>query len=180
MPELPEVTTMVNELRDKVLKRTIIDVWTDAPKMVKKPVNFEEFKKEIIGQKIVKIERKGKIIILELEKDKILLVHPKLTGHFLVGKWENKKGEWTPVQKGPLEDPMNRFIHLIFWLDNGQMLAFSDLRKFGRIELWDANQVNKADMINELGQDALKMTFGQFKKIIQKAGQKKIKQLLMD
>jgi len=179
MPELPEVTIMVNELKDKVLKRTIVDVWTDAPKLVKKPISFAKFKNEIIGQKIIGIRRKGKVIIMEFDKGKILLVHPKMTGHFLVGKWESREEEWRPVQKGPLEDPMNRFIHLIFWLDNGQMLAFSDLRKFGRIELWDSSQTDKAEIINQLGQDALEMTFGQFKEVVKKGKQKKIKQLLM-
>ena len=171
---------MVKGLRQTVLKRTVVDVWTDAPKLIKKPKSFQEFKKGLIGRKIKGIQRRGKIILIELDGSKTLLMHPKLTGHFLIGKWKKKAGDWKPIKKGPLEDPMNRFIHLIFWLDNGLMLAFSDLRKFGRIELWDIEQLPGAQMIQELGIDALDLTFEKFKEIIGKAKKKKIKQVLMD
>lgn len=54
MPELPEVETIVNELKKKVLKRTFIDVSTDTEKLFKKPDNFNKFKKEIKGKKMKK------------------------------------------------------------------------------------------------------------------------------
>jgi len=46
MPELPEVQTTVNGLNKKVLNRTFIDVWSDWKKTVKKPGDFELFKKK--------------------------------------------------------------------------------------------------------------------------------------
>jgi len=180
MPELPEVTTMVKGLKQKVLERTIVDVWTDAEKLIKIPKSFEDFKKGLVGKKIKDVRRRGKIILVELDGNKNLLIHPKMTGHFLVGKWEKKARAWEPLEKGPLGDPMNRFVHLIFWLDNGLMVAFSDLRKFGRIELWDTEQLPGAQIIQGLGTDALDLTFEKFKEIIKKAKKKKIKQLLMD
>ena len=114
MPELPEVETTVLDLKRKVLKRTFLDIWTDAPKLIKKP-NLEEFKREIKGKKIQDIKRKGKFIIFYLSGDKRLLIHQKLTGHLLVGQWKKENEEWVPVKKGPLEDPMNKFIHIIFF-----------------------------------------------------------------
>jgi formamidopyrimidine-DNA glycosylase len=180
MPELPEVTTMVNDLKKSVLKRTFVDVWTDAEKLIKKPKDFNQFKKQILKEKIVNIKRRGKVILIELAGEKTFFVHPKMTGHFLVGKWERVKNEWKPIKKGPMEDPMNRFIHLMFWLDNGLMLVFSDLRKFGRLELWDNKSLGQAKIISELGIDALELEFGQFKEIIKKSKNKKIKQVLMD
>lgn len=180
MPELPEVTTMVNDLKKSVLKRTFVDVWTDSEKLVKKPKDFTQFKKQILKEKIVNIKRRGKVILIELSGNKTFFVHPKMTGHFLVGKWKKIKGEWKPIKNGPMEDPMNRFIHLMFWLDNGLMLAFSDLRKFGRLELWNNESLGGAKIISELGIDALELEFGQFKEIIKKSKSKKIKQILMD
>ncbi len=180
MPELPEVTTMVNGLRKKVLKRTFVDVWTDAEKLVKKPNSFNQFKKAIIKEKILDIKRRGKVILFCLSNEKTLFVHPKMTGHFLVGKWEKTKGEWKSLKRGPMEDPMNRFVHIMFWLDNGQMLAFSDMRKFGRIELWDNKSLGEAKIISELGVDALGLNYEQFKGVIKKAGNGKIKQILMN
>ncbi|PIS34690.1 MAG: DNA-formamidopyrimidine glycosylase [Parcubacteria group bacterium CG08_land_8_20_14_0_20_43_9] len=180
MPELPEVTTMVNGLRSKVLKRTFVDVWTDAEKLVKKPKDFNRFKKGIAREKIIDIKRRGKVVLFCLNSKKTLFVHPKMTGHFLVGKWKRTKGEWKPIDKGPMQDPMNRFIHIMFWLDNGQMLAFSDMRKFGRIELWDNKSLGEARIISELGVDALELGLEQFREIIKKAGNRKIKQVLMN
>ena len=45
MPELPEVETITRELKKKVLYRTFLDVWTDAPKLIKFPKKFDQFKK---------------------------------------------------------------------------------------------------------------------------------------
>ena len=60
MPELPEVETTIRDLKRKVLSRTFLNVWCDAKKIIKRPRTFDEFKKEILGRKIKKIERKGK------------------------------------------------------------------------------------------------------------------------
>ncbi|MCD6410734.1 DNA-formamidopyrimidine glycosylase [bacterium] len=180
MPELPEVETTVLDLKRKVLQRTFLDIWTDAPKLIKKP-SLAEFRKEIKGKKIIDIKRKGKFIIFYLTGKKRLLIHQKLTGHLLVGRWKREKGEWASLQKGPLEDPMNRFIHIIFFLDNGLMIAFSDLRKFGRIELLTERELENLKDLKQLGPDPLdkNFTFDKFRQIIQKQ-KRKIKQVLMD
>jgi formamidopyrimidine-DNA glycosylase len=184
MPELPEVNTMVQCLRQKVLNRTIVDVWTDENnKIIKKPEKFADFKEQIIGGKIENITRKGKVIIFTLlNNNKTLLVHPKMTGHFLVSRWFHTKEGLKPRHKGPMEDPMNQFIHLIFYLDNEEMIGFSDLRKFGRVELWDTDKLDQAEMITKIGIDALspELTLEKFQQIIKSAGKKKIKQALMN
>jgi len=181
MPELPEVETTALDLKRKVLQRTFLDIWTDAPKLIKKPKSFNQFKKELIGEKIKDIKRKGKFILIELTHNKVLLIHQKLSGHLLVGVWEKKNKKWIPKYEGPLNDPMNRFIHIVFWLDKGLMLALSDLRKFARVELWDKNELENSKTLQELGPDPLEksFTFEKFREII-KNQKRKIKQVLMD
>ena len=180
MPELPEVETTIGDLQKKVLKRTFLDVWTDFKKIIKKPKNFEQFKKEIKGKKIEKIWRRGKNIIFTLSSNKTLLIHQKLTGHLLLGRWKLEKGQWKSEISGPLaEDPMNRFLHLIFWLDNGQMLALSDLRKFAKVELLNKNELKKE--LSSLGPEPLEkdFTFEKFEEAL-KRKKGKIKEVLMD
>lgn len=179
MPELPEVETTVRDLREKVLGRTFLDVWTDFTKMIKKPKDFKQFKKEIKGRKIQKIERKGKNILFELSGNKTLLIHQKLTGHLLLGNWQKENKNWKPQKPGPLEDPMNRFLHLIFWLDNGKQLALSDLRKFAKVELLGQEDLKKE--LSSLGPEPLErsFTFQKFQDIL-KNKKGKIKQILMD
>lgn len=176
MPELPEVTIMVNGLKKKVLNRTFVNVWTDTEKLFKN-VDFLTFKKLIKNAKIKDVFRKGKIVCFELNNKKLIFIHPKMSGHFLIGKWKRVGNVWESEKRGDLKDL--RFIHLVFWLNNGLMIAFSDLRKFARIELWDKKERDKAKIIKELGLDALNLTIVQFEEILKKS-QRKIKQILMD
>ncbi len=182
MPELPEVETTVRDLKKKVLGRTFIDAWSDFPKIVKKPASFEQFKKEIKEKKIQDVWRRGKNIIFNLSKGYFLLIHQKLTGHLLYGKWEKKEKRWQAIISGPLtDDPMNRFLHLIFWLDNGYQLALSDLRKFAKVEFQKKEDLLNSKEFQELGPEPLEkdFTFEKFKQALRQA-QGKIKQVLMD
>jgi formamidopyrimidine-DNA glycosylase len=180
MPELPEVETTVRDLKKKVLGRTFVDVWTDFEKIVKKPGSFKKFKKEIIGKKIKDIRRRAKFIIFDLSEDKSLLVHQRLTGHLLVGNWEKNEGKWKNDSTF-LSDRVNTYIHLMFWLDNGLMIALSDLRKFTKMEIFDTKEIESLDKIKKLGPEPLEeeFTFEKFKERV-KDKKRKIKQVLMD
>jgi len=181
MPELPEVETAVRDLNKTILGRKIEDVWSDARKIVKHPKTFGKFRKIIIGKRIEKVSRKAKNILIEFSSGEILLIHQKMTGHLLVGNWELKNSAWKPVRSGPLDDPMNRFLHLIFWLDDGRMLALSDLRKFAKVLLMDSVKLFQIPELANLGPDALDKSFtGDKLKQILKLEKGKIKQVLMD
>lgn len=181
MPELPEVETTVLDLKRKVLKRTFLDLWTDFPKVVKKPKEFRIFKKEILGKEIKTIFRRGKNILFELSDNKILLIHQKMTGHILLGDWRLENKKWQPLKKGALEESVNKFIHLMFWLSGGLMLALSDLRKFAKVELWDVKELSVLGKIKALGPEPLgrAFTFNKFKRVITRS-RGKIKKVLMD
>lgn len=172
MPELPEVETTVKGLKTKVLNRTFAGLWTDAPKLFKFP------KEKIKGKKIIRVWRRAKNVIFDLSGNHSLLIHQKMTGHLLLGKWILKGGKWKPEKEGPLNDPYNRFIHIVFTFDNGLMMALSDLRKFAKVELWKTEELEKELM--KLGPEPLdkSFTFEKFKKALSdKRG--KIKQVLM-
>lgn len=181
MPELPEVETIVEELKLKVLERTFIDLWTDTRKIIKKPA-FETFKKGVIGRKIEDVSRRGKNIIFGLSGGKILLVHQKMTGHLLFGKWERSKSGWRSLLPGPMaDDKMNSYLHLVFWFDDGMMLALSDLRKFAKVELWEKEEFFASDYYSSLGPEPLGKKFSKsdFESRV-KTKKGKIKQVLMD
>jgi formamidopyrimidine-DNA glycosylase len=166
MPELPEVETIVRDLKKTILGKKIENVWTDSKNIIQKPTNFEKFKKELKNKKIEKIWRRGKNILFDLSGGKVLLIHQKLTGHLLVGKWKLINQKWIPLIKGPLEEPVNQFIHLMFWLNNGKMLALSDLRKFAKVKLLSQEELKKE--LSVLGIEPLEkiFTFEKFKKAL--------------
>ena len=183
MPELPEVETIIRDLKKKIVGRKIIKIWTNFPKMVKLPRGFEEFKRQIKGRTIKKVWRKGKNILFNLSGEKALLIHQKLTGHLLFGKWVFRSGKWRSSTKGPLaDDPMNRFLHLIFFLDNGQMLALCDVRKFAKVELGDRRKILDSKELKDLGDNPVgkEFTFSKFREAISKRRRGKIKSVLMD
>src|SRR3989338_1533079 len=163
MPELPEVQTTVDGLNAEVKGLKITDVWTDykshfhiGKNNIKNPRYLSEFQKHVIRTTLVGAEREGKNILMHLDNGKTMLVHMKMTGHFLYGAYKKTKGVWKPVTKdSPLLDLYNRFIHLVFSLSNGQHLAFSDLRKFGKVFIFETSSRKTIEDLMHLGPDPL-------------------------
>src|SRR6185295_18244534 len=95
MPELPEVETVVNELRPKLKNKKIKEVRILMPKMVamgpatlsnlRKPgeKTAAEFAKTLKGQKITGVKRRAKMIIIDLAGRYAILVHLKMTGQLI-------------------------------------------------------------------------------------------------
>ena len=173
MPELPEVQTIVDGLNKKVLGRKIISAWYDWKKLkaVDGAVDFS----------IKNVARKGKNILFYLSDNKILLVHQKMTGHVLVGKWEINGKKVTPIEPLSLKEKVNGYIHFILTLDNGQMVALSDLRKFAKVLFGSTQEIENLAELKKLGPDALdsKLKLEDFIKNIQNKN-KTIYQVLMD
>lgn len=194
MPELPEVQTIADDLNKKVLGRKIIKVWLDWPKLInllenrkgvlkliKKP-RPEDFEKIIKGKKILKAHRRAKNVLIDLSDGYMMLVHQKMTGHLLVGKWKIIGGKAVVIEpKSIVDDPYNKFVHVIFYLSDGEMLALSDMRKFAKIILGKKEDMENLPELKELGPEPLdkNFKFNDFKEIISKKTGK-IKQVLMD
>ena len=189
MPELPEVQTIVNDLNKKVKGLTIADIWTSWPKSFgRSRGGFSGFKKEVRGRKIIKIWRIGKNIIFDLSGGKIMLIHQKMTGHLLVGEWSARRGKWAPKQKGVLAEKVNSYIRAMFYLGGSsskvgasKMMAFSDMRKFGKILAVGKENFKNLEDIKNIGPDPLAPNFklSDFTGLI--AGKRGlIKKILMD
>lgn len=175
MPELPEVETTTRGLRRTIVGLTIKDVWTDLATKDKRksdtvanPKFFKFFKKEILGKKILSIERRAKNILINLSSHQIILVHLKMTGHLLYGKYK--------------KDPINRFIHFTVTFNNKEKLYFSDMRKFGKITLLHVKTAHDTKHLNNVGPEPLEKSFNlkKFKERLKKKQKGKIKTVLMD
>lgn len=181
MPELPEVETIVRDLKKEVLHRTFIDIWTDTENMIKKDT-FEGLKKKLIGKEIIGARRRAKNILIDLSDNYVLLIHQKIAGHLLFGKWKLEKGRWIAEKDGPLlTDQINNYIHVVFSLDDKNQIALSDARKFAKVELWKREELEASEDFLKLGPEPLEKDFTliDFKKLFEKK-KGKIKQVLMD
>ncbi len=174
MPELPEVQTIVSDLKKVLPGLKITGFWTDIASVGK-------IEDKAVARKISGLERKGKNILIHLSGNLTLLIHQKMTGHLLYGKWKVKDREWKSIIPGPLNDPENRFIRLLFFLSNGRQLALCDMRKFAKALTWPTDKLAELDDIKNLGPDPFdkNFTFRRFKEIIAKKSGK-IKTVLMD
>lgn len=197
MPELPEVTTTVQGLNKTVVGYTIVDIWTDLAvknpipqfaRTLKSSVFFEQFKKEIIGTKIKRAERRAKNILIHTDTKNTVLIHMKMTGHMMVGNYtyDKKMNTWnvsnTEVNEA-LRDPFNRFIHVVFTLQKGKQikqLVLCDSRKFAKVTLFHSNELKAHTQ--HIGPEPLESTFTQkdFNQVLSKKPTGKIKTVLMD
>ena len=101
----------------------------------------EIFRARIQNQKIVRVWRRAKYIMIDLESD-TLIVHLKMTGRLY-------------VVPNDAEHYADKWVHFSFQLGNKHQLRFSDSRKFGRVYL-----VEDVDsVIGELGPEPLEDVF---------------------
>lgn len=117
MPELPEVETIKNYLRKFIIGKKILDFKNLNKKQVKIKAN------DVIGKKILGVERRGKILIIKLSNNKNLTAHLKMSGQFLYF--------YRNIEKEKL-----KFARTIFKLNRGY-LVFNDVRKFGWLKIGD-------------------------------------------
>jgi formamidopyrimidine-DNA glycosylase len=196
MPELPEVTTTARGLQKVLPGLTITDIWTDLAKKTPSRKHFEEtlkseafykkFKKEVVGAKVVSVDRRAKNILIHLLGGHTILIHLKMTGHILYGvyTYDKKKNTWTPAVGQPtaLFDPFNRFIHVVFSLSNGKHFVLCDSRKFGKVTLLETANKDETVHLKGIGPEPLdkSFTFERFKERILKQPTGNIKTVLMD
>jgi formamidopyrimidine-DNA glycosylase len=187
MPELPEVETTCRILDRKIKNLFIKDIWTDYKGKsakyslgIKDPKYFSVFKNKIVGKKILGVERRAKNVLIKLSGDATILIHMKMTGHLLYGKYDFVDKKWLPKENGALKDPYNRFVHLVFSLSDGNKLVLSDARKFAKILLLVGEKCEEE--FCETGPEPLEKDFSYkiFKERISKKLGGKIKTVLMD
>jgi formamidopyrimidine-DNA glycosylase len=162
MPELPEVQTIVNDLKAAGIEGAVITAakvyW---PRTIAEPSAIS-FCQRITGKKIEAVGRRGKFIVFELKDGDLLLIHLRMSGrlHLVVRDLPREKHE-----------------HVILNFRDGNQLRFHDTRKFGRIYLTaDADKI-----LGRLGLEPL--TSGFTRKILARRLQRRkrrIKPLLLD
>jgi formamidopyrimidine-DNA glycosylase len=120
VPELPEVETVARGLGELLVGRTFTGVTVHWPRTVAQPPS-DIFPAAITGRRVRSVGRRGKYVVITLERG-YLLIHLKMSGRLRV------------VSAG---EPLDPHTHTIFDLDDGWQLRFNDTRKFGRVYLVD-------------------------------------------
>lgn len=176
MPELPEVETIKRKLKPSIVGKIISEVEILSPK------NFAGNKNDVIGKKIISVERYGKVLSIQLvnpltrepSNDTYLNVHFKLSGQILFSKTVNKAVFKNIIPfTGSNKMPANTTRVVIKFTD-GSGIFFNDLRKFGWIKVSD-------QPLKPKGIDVLDKKFVmQFLTNITNSTKRPIKPVLMD
>jgi formamidopyrimidine-DNA glycosylase len=161
LPELPEVETTVNELKSFIIGKTIREVEVFTPNSVAVP-SAEEFQFALKGRRIKNIRRRGKFILIELDKSEFLIVHLRMTGSLL----------FKPEDPAP-----EKFVRILLHFKDNTSLHFRDVRRFGR--MWLVKDIDS--VVGKLGLEPLspEFTLAAFKGILAKR-QTPVKALLLD
>jgi len=190
MPELPEVHTTATILNELIVGLQIADVWTDlggaihkGKDHIKDPKFFQKFRVDIQGTTIKSVARRGKNVLIHLDNERTILVHMKMTGQLLCGKYQKQKNNsWLAISPVELKDPFSRFIHFVISFTNGRHLALSDMRKFAKITLLDTATAHASEHLADIGPEPLEDSFDfkTFKIRLLTRPKGKIKQVLME
>jgi formamidopyrimidine-DNA glycosylase len=155
MPELPEVETIKLGLSRLLPGRKVLDVWHDWPKSFPNaPADVARF---LIGAEIVKVRRRAKVLIIELNNEYSLIIHLKMTGQ-LVFRGEQVFGAGHPSDSliGELPDKSTR---VVLDFKDGSRLFFNDQRKFGWMRLLPSSEVPEIDFMKTVGPEPLEDDF---------------------
>lgn len=134
MPEKPEVITVTKKLEKRLLNKKITDCRVYYDKIIEYP-DSSSFIKNIKGQIMHSFTTRGKWIVIELDKD-YLLVHLRMEGKFF---YRDKNS------------PLEKHHHVVFTIDNSFELHFQDVRKFARMKLIPKDKINDMPPFTELG-----------------------------
>lgn len=134
MPELPEVETVKETLKLKLIgkKIKVVKVYYDG--IIAYP-EVKEFSKQIKNLPIKDIKRRGKWLMFDLD-NYYLLSHLRMEGKYF---FKNK------------EDKLDNHEHVVFTLDDDEELRYRDTRKFGKMYLIKKEDINSIGPIKDLG-----------------------------
>ncbi len=160
MPELPEVETVRQTLKLKILNQTISDVIIRYPNIVK--YDELEFKNSVINQTLEDIKRKGKYIIFVLDQF-VMVMHLRMEGKFFIKTTE----------------PYDKHEHIIFKFKSGLELRYHDVRKFGTIHLLPKDGYEQLYPLSVVGKEPKDLDQNEFYKKIH-LSKRPIKAVLLD
>ena len=129
-------------------------------------ISARTFARKLKGARIEGVSRRGKYILIELDHAHILLVHLRMTGKFVRVSAEQK---------------LPPYAHAIFYLDDESILAFCDMRQFGRMNLLASATVHDSRELSILAPEPLSESFSidQFRETLSRS-RRSVKQLLLD
>ncbi len=146
MPELPEVESLRRILVRTAVGRTIVSVRIGEKRLRRRVT--QDFSGSVVGRRIIKLSRRAKYLLVELDGDHVILVHLGMSGSLTHRQDGFDAGGFDP-----------RHDHLEFSLDDGSRLVYNDPRRFGMVRLVERGALSTTAELKGLGPEPLSREF---------------------
>ena len=120
MPELPEVETVRRQLEPELVGRKVEKV-SVLDERLTRPEPPRAVEKAVSGREVEAVNRRGKYLLIELDGERTLAIHLRMTGNLFLGEGGDH-------------------VRARFELDDGRELIFTDVRRFGQAIVLDRGE----------------------------------------
>lgn len=150
MPELPEVETVRRGMAPVMEGARIRKAQINRPDL-RFPFP-ENMAKRLEGAQVLRLWRRSKYILVDLDTGESLLIHLGMSGRILISG--APQGNF--VHDHPVAEKHD---HVVIDLDNGARITFNDPRRFGAMDLLDTETSDKHPLLASIGPEPLGNAF---------------------
>lgn len=139
MPEAPDLQVIMEYLQPRIVGVRIVKAIERKPLVIRN-LSAGRFDEDIVGRKVNGVQRKGKLLLVELEGGRSLVVSPMLTGGL------QHCAPATRVRASTV---------LVLDLDDGMQLRYFDQRRMGQIYYAPEENLDEIVRLESQGPDVL-------------------------
>jgi len=143
MPELPEVQTVIDGIKPKILNKRIIDFQQFVSRL-RYPIS-QSIRNRVNGKLVKGIYRRAKYIIFDLEDNESIVIHLGMSGRIVI------------LESG--DSQLFKHAHFIIKFSNKIKLIYIDPRRFGLIKVLSSYSLFKSKIFSHLGVEPLDKDF---------------------
>lgn len=165
MPELPEVELVAQSLNKLVIGRRIVVAELLRERLA--PSNSPaDFAARLQNSEILRVHRRGKHILFELDNGQTLITHLRMSGRFMLL---------------PLERENPKYTHAAFYFGDDTRLVFQDQRHFGLMKIIETENLYEAKELKKLAPEPFSEDFNpKYFRAVLKTSKKSLKEFLLD
>ena len=165
MPELPEVEHVARSLNELVKGRTIASAQLLRERLAP-GTTPDQFSSQVGSASINFIHRRGKHILFDLNNERTLIVHLRMSGRF-------------SLLTAEIEDP--KFTHAVFHFGDDSRLVFDDQRHFGLMKIVETKDLHEAKELRKLAPEPFSDEFSlEYLRKTLKSSKRTLKEFLLD
>ena len=152
MPELPEVETVLRGLEPVMVDQKIRNAEIRRPDLRWPfPENMSE---RLTGVTILRLHRRSKYILCDLDSGETLLIHLGMSGRMTISGTRNESDDFLGNFQYKPSTPA-KHDHVILDMQAGVRISFNDARRFGAMDLIDTKNLFDHKLIKSLGPEPL-------------------------